>query len=102
MASIPFSEENVSLLEYLNRLQVTPRDKSLNNPKVQKNSLNTKFPPGVNMRQSVCVGLCVCTVHTRVAGHDKLCTGVGVKQSSESAQQDVLKGTKEWKETSVQ
>lgn len=102
MVSIPFSKENVSLLEYLNRLQVTPRDKSLNNPKVQKNSLNTKFPPGVNMKQSVCVGLCVRTVHTRVAGHDRLYTGVRVRQSSESAQQDVLKGMKEWKEISVQ
>lgn len=102
MVSIPFSKENMLLLQYFNRLQVTPRDKSLNNPKVQKNSLNTKFPPGVNMRQSVCVGLCVCTVHTRVAGHDRLYTGVRLKQSNESAQQDVLKGMKEWKEISVQ
>lgn len=99
MVSISSSEENVLLLQYLNRFQVTPRGKSLNNPKVQKNSLNTKFLPGV---YRVCVQVCVHVQYTQgwlcLTG---LCTGIRVKPS-QSAQQDVLQGMKEWKEISVQ
>lgn len=72
MVSILFSEENVLLLQYLNRLQVTLREKSLNSPKVQKNSLNMKSLPGARCQvQNVCAGVCVCTVHMKIAVHDR-------------------------------
>jgi len=68
--SIPFSEENVLLLQYLNRLQVTPRDKSLKNPKVQKNTPNMKFKPSVCVRQYRYASVYVCTVLVRMAVYD--------------------------------
>lgn len=75
MVSIPFSEENVLLLQYLNRLQVTPRDKALKNPKVQKNTSNMKFTPGVYIRQYVHASKCICMHSTHENGcvwHDWL------------------------------
>lgn len=99
MVSIPCSEENVLLLQYLNRLQVTPRDKSLNNPKVQKNSLNTKSLPDA---YRICLQVCMYVQYTRGwLCLTWLCTGIRVKPS-QSAQQDELQKMKEWKEISVQ
>lgn len=112
MASVPFSEENVLPLQYFNRLQVTPRDKSLKNSKVQKNTPNMKFTPGVYMRKYICASKCVCMHSTEENGyeHDCMCMTVhgSVCRSESAAQwvnidvllakQDVLKGVKERKE----
>lgn len=55
MVSIPSSEKNALFLQYLNRVQATPRDKSLKNPKVQKNTPNVKFTPGVYKTVCACM-----------------------------------------------
>lgn len=55
MVSIPSNEKKALLLQYLNRVQVTPRDKSLKNPKVQKNTPNLKFTPGVYKTVCACM-----------------------------------------------
>lgn len=48
MVSIYFSEENALLFQYLGRLWVTARNKSLKNAKAQKKTSNKKITPGVH------------------------------------------------------
>lgn len=71
MVSTPFSEENVLLLQYLKRLQVRPRDKSLNNPKSRRTA---------STRNScqVCTE-CVCKHST----HEDGCAWQGCAQEPE-------------------